>query len=318
MNRSVSTLVALGALMVGCSSSATDDMADPVEASPTSTITATDAPTTTATPPSTTVAATTTTTETPSNDPWVRGFTAVFMGHSFFEPPALRLEKLASTAGISNHTQTFFFGGGASGAPEEMWNNGSRREEIRRVLETGNVDLVGMTFHPQYPTLTGYRAWIDEALSHNPNTTFFIGMPWLLEPQSMTADQYAVEWQAAYTDTAVALVNELRTEYPFTAIFAVPYGKSAAVLYQLFESGELPEVESLVGDNFTALFTDGTGHVGEMIQELSGLVWLRSIYCVDLRTVWYQSWFTQDLKSLATAIVDEDDPALAAPWCPAA
>ena len=322
MNRSISTLVAMGVLMVGCSSTPADDAAIPVTVNPTPTsataASSTNSPPATPAIAPTSTSTTTTTTEPSSNDPWTRGFTAVFMGHSFFEPPALRLEKLASRAGVPNHTQTFFFGGGNAGAPEEMWNDGSRREEIRRVLAAGDVDLVGMTYHPSSPNLTGYRLWIDEALSHNPNTAFFVGMPWLLDPASMTAEQYGPAWQKAYGDTVVAIVRRLQDEHPFVPIFAVPYGRSAADLYRLFEAGELTEVDSLIGDNFTSLFTDGTGHAGEMIQELSALVWLRSIYCIDVTNLWYQSWFMEDLKSLATAIVDEDDPALAAPWCRAA
>ena len=246
------------------------------------------------------------------------GLTSVFMGHSFFQPPASRLEGLASTAQLIGHTQTIVFSGGSSGSPQGLWNDESDRAQIQALLSTGNVELLGMTYHPDYPTLDGYRLWFDEALKYNPQTAFFIGMPWLLEPESMTSDQYALMWQQAYDRIITELVDGLRLEYPTTTIFAIPYGRAAAVLYQLFDQGQLAGVSNLVGDTQVSLFGDSMGHAGKAINELAGLVWLRSIYCVDLTKYSFRSDYSLDLRPYANAIVDQQNPDHYAPWCAAA
>jgi putative cell wall-binding protein len=246
------------------------------------------------------------------------GLTAVFMGHSFFQPPASRLEGLASTAQLIDHTQTIVFAGGSNGSPQGLWNSESERAQIQTLLSTGLVELLGMTYHPEYPTLDGYRLWFNEALKYNPQTAFFIGMPWLLEPESMTSDQYALTWQQSYDRIITELVDGLRLEYPTTTIFAIPYGQAAAVLYQLFDRGQLAGVSNLVGDTQVSLFGDSMGHAGKVINELAGLVWLRSIYCVDLTKYSFRSEYSLDLRPYANAIVDQQNPDHYAPWCAAA
>lgn len=243
------------------------------------------------------------------------GFTSVFMGHSFFQPPAQRLDGYARGAGFSDHTQTIVFGGGSSGAPEAMWNDAARRNEIQALLATGQVDLLGMTYHPEYPTLDGYRLWVDEALKYNPNTAFFMGMPWLLDPATRTPAEYAATWQNSYDTIATPIVQQLAVEYPTTSFFAIPYGRAAADLYVLLDSGFLPGVTSLVGDGRSSLFRDDMGHGGQVLDELAGLVWLRSIYCVDLSSFTYPSMYSLDLQALAMAIVADQKRADTAPWC---
>ena len=246
------------------------------------------------------------------------GFTSVFMGHSFFQPPAQRLEGYALGSGFTDHQQTIVFAGGDSGAPEALWNDQARRTEIQALLSTGDVDLLGMTYHPQYPTLTGYRLWVNEALRHNPNTAFFMGMPWLLDPATRTPAEYAIEWQRAYDSIATPIVQQLALEYPTASFFAIPYGRAAADLYALFGAGFLRGITALVGDSRTSLFRDDMGHGGQVIDELAGLVWLRSIYCVDLSSFGYPSMFDLDLQSMAMRIVADQNPADTAPWCRAA
>ena len=245
------------------------------------------------------------------------GLTSVFMGHSFFQPPASRLEGLTSTAQLIDHTQTIVFAGGSNGSPQGLWNSESERTQIQTLLSTGLVELLGMTYHPEYPTLEGYRLWFNEALKYNPQTAFLIGMPWLLEPESMTSDQYALTWQQSYDRIITELVDGLRLEYPTTTIFAIPYGRAAAVLYQLFDQGQLAGVSNLVGDTQVSLFGDSMGHAGKAINELAGLVWLRSIYCVDLTKYSFRSEYSLDLRPYANAIVDQQNPDHYAPWCAA-
>lgn len=243
------------------------------------------------------------------------GSTSLFLGHSFFQPPAFRLDALARQAGLSSHQQTIVTGGGSSGAPEALWNNAEKREAALTVLESGQIELFGMTYHPDYPTLDGYRLWIDEALLHNPDTAFFVGMPWLLDPTSMTSTEYSRAWQSAYADTVASIVRRLQVEYPTTTIFAIPYGRAAADLYMEFEAGRLPHITALVGDPLSSLFRDEMGHAGQTVVELASLVWLKAIYCVDLNNFAYRSDYEVDLSVLGTIIVQEDNSRLRAPWC---
>ncbi|MEM9467801.1 MAG: S-layer homology domain-containing protein, partial [Actinomycetota bacterium] len=84
------------------------------------------------------------------------GFESLFIGHSFFRPMALQMADLAPAAGFADHEQTVIFSGGASGAPLGLWNQPAKRAEIQGVLDSGTVELFGMTYHPTHPTLEGY------------------------------------------------------------------------------------------------------------------------------------------------------------------
>ena len=96
------------------------------------------------------------------------GFNSLFIGHSFFRPFAEAMEGHAAAAGMTEHEQSVVFNGGANGAPEALWNNPSKRSDIQAVLDSGEVELFVMTYHPDYPTLIGYQNWIDYALEQNP------------------------------------------------------------------------------------------------------------------------------------------------------
>jgi hypothetical protein len=244
------------------------------------------------------------------------GYTSLFVGHSFFEPLSTRLPDHAVRAGLLKHSQVTVMAGGANGAPEALWNDPAMRTEILNHLSRGDIDLFGMTYHPDYPTLTGYRLWIEEALSHNPKTAFFVGMPWVWQPESLTAADYAVSSNRLFETVISPIVAELKTEFPGATFFAIPYGRAASVLYELFEAGQLPGIRAVVGDPQTSLFIDTLGHTsGTIIEELGVLVWLRAIYCVDLSDYSYPSRFTVDLAAIAMSIVAEQRADDTAPWC---
>lgn len=89
------------------------------------------------------------------------GYTSLFMGHSFFRPVANGLAVHPLQAGIAGHSQTVFFAGGCNGAPLSLWNNPVKSAQIKAKLDTGNVELFGMTYHGCAPTTEGYELWID-------------------------------------------------------------------------------------------------------------------------------------------------------------
>lgn len=259
-----------------------------------------------------------TTQPTPREKP--EGYKTVMAGHSFFEPVATKLKGQAFRAGYLGHEQEYVFGGGSDGSPEGLWRIDDTREQIQELLSQGDVDLLGLTYHYADPDLDGYRLWIDEALRHNPQTAFFIGMPWLPEPQTMNAGVYANEWQRLYDTAITPMIADLRSEYPFTVIFGIPYGKASVKLYELYELGLLPGVQNFVGGLGTSLFTDNFGHGGDIVHELASLVWLQAIYCVDLTSSSYNYWspFEIDLRPVAKSISSEQNPADANPLCAAA
>ena len=110
---------------------------------------------------------------------------AVFIGHSFFKPYAELMPEYTANAGIAGHSQTIVFSGGSSGTPEALWNNASKKLAITNALDTGDVELFCMTYHPDYPENTGYVDWITYALGENPSTRFCIALPWIPQPSAL-------------------------------------------------------------------------------------------------------------------------------------
>jgi hypothetical protein len=242
------------------------------------------------------------------------GFDSLLIGHSFFRPMAEEMAVLAPLAGFDAHTQEVVFSGGATGSPEGLWLQDTKRATIQAELDEGDIDLFGMTYHPDYPSLTGYVNWIDYALAANPDTMVFVGIPWITNPVNYAAASYAAALEVGYPAVAHPLIDSLRAEYPNTTIFAVPYGLSAGELYTRYADGELDDVTELVGSNGSGVFRDGFGHADHILEDLASLVWLQAIYGVDLATFDAGYDWTIDLNTIASSILAEHDPAYDAPW----
>ena len=243
-----------------------------------------------------------------SND---EGYNSLLVGHSFFRPVAEELPFHAETAGITGHSQVVEFSGGASGAPMSLWEDEEHRISIQTVLDTGEVELFGMTYEGTYPTTEGYILWIDYALSKNPDTKFFLALPWIDYPEDYaTAAVYSELWHSQRDSGWLDLIDALRVLYPGVEIFSVPYGQAAVELRTLLEAGEVPEMTSLTGNNpADSLFKDykGHGHEDGIVHELAELVWLNAIYGVDLDTYQYESDYSINLKEIAQQIMDQQD-----------
>ena len=242
------------------------------------------------------------------------GFDSLFIGHSFFRPMAEEMAVLAPLAGFDAHTQEVVFSGGATGSPEGLWLQDTKRANIQAELDEGDIDLFGMTYHPNYPSLTGYVNWIDYALAANPDTIVFVAIPWITNPVNYTAASYAAALDVGYPAVAYPLIDSLRDEYPDTTIFAIPYGLSAGELYTRYADGELDDVTELVGSNGSGVFRDGFGHADHILEDLASLVWLQAIYGVDLAAFDAGYDWTVDLNTIASSILAEHDPAYDAPW----
>ncbi len=245
------------------------------------------------------------------------GFNSLVIGHSFFIPVAQRLDDLAVAAGFPDHQQIEVFSGGASGSPQALWENTAKRAAIQSALDGGDVELFGMTYHPDYPSLDGYRTWVTYALERNPRTVFFLGFPWLTNPQSLESSAYADLWQAANELIAQGIVSSLRAEFGCPNFFVVPYGQTAAELYERFASGSLPDVDTLVrapgAGRGTAVFRDAFGHGDTIVLDAAALVWLRAIYGVRASAVDAGLAYTTDVAALADDVMDAHPESFDAP-----
>lgn len=243
----------------------------------------------------------------------ITGFESLFIGHSFFRPFADGLDDHTAATGFPDHAQQVVFSGGASGAPEGLWNNPAKRAEIQAILDDGDIELFGMTYHPSYPSLTGYRNWVDYALEANPDTRFFVAMPWLPDPGTYDAGVYAATWHLAHEALGHGIIDSLRAEYPGVDFYGIPYGQAAVELFSRYDAGQLPDVESLVSTNGDGVFRDAFGHADDILVDLGTLVWLRAIYGVELADYDHDPGYITDLMALADQIMDEHDPAYDAP-----
>jgi hypothetical protein len=244
----------------------------------------------------------------------VAGYESLFMGHSFFKDFANGLAVHPAQAGITGHSQTVVFSGGCTGAPLSLWNDPANSATIKAVLDTGNVELFGMTYAGCAPTTQGYELWFDYALSKNPDTVFFVAPPWPAPVANYAnATDYANATEALYEPQWLPFIDSLRALYPGVEIFSIPYGQAASELYTLFEAGNLPDVSSLTGDFNDAVFTDAKGHPAKILIDTGELVWLNAIYGVDLDTYAHDPGYITDIKSIARDIMDAHNPAYNGP-----
>jgi len=252
----------------------------------------------------------------------IPGDKMMLMGHSFFRPFADQMPYHAIRAGVDGHSQNVEFSGGASGAPLALWNDAEHRANVQAVLNEGDVEVFGMTccdleFTPEGdPVLNteGYELWFDYALAQNPDTEFFIGMPWIDYPTDYEdAASYAELWHLFYDTIVLPTIDELRARYPGVTIYSIPYGQAALELRAMFEAGNLPDVTNLQGPKDSSLFTDYKGHGGQLLKDLVEYVWLDAIYGVELDSYAYDDGYQTDLKAIAKSIMDTHNPAYNGP-----
>ena len=247
-----------------------------------------------------------------------QGYNMLLIGNSFFRPYAEKLDDMAIHAGLDNHNSTTVFRGGDNGRPINFWNDSSSNEhqQIKAALDQGNIDFFGMTAgHEPEDRTEGHRAWINYALQNNPNITIFIAIPQIDFPADwdQRAQEFGFETIQELTDFFVndlvhnEMVDQLRIEFPSTTIFTIPTGWASVSLDQMNMEEELLDDISRFGPQETSIFTDTKGHQGDIVREAGGLVWLNSIYGVDLNTFAYETGFNTDLHAVAEDIMKNHD-----------
>ncbi len=237
-----------------------------------------------------------------------KGESCLFLGHSFFCPVVRHLPDHTEPLGLEAHEQMIVFHGGKSGSPGLMWK--SPKNDISRAkawLQTGEVDLVAMTFHSDGESrFEDYQLWVALALEHNPDTRFLIQSTWPFKRDRTLAEfeAFALEIEKS----VLTIRDQLREAYPGKKFGCVPQGRWMVELWRLHEGGKLPELTGLMPEakakDPSCLFRDHLGHGGELALKEGVLLWLAAIYSVDLGEYEYEAACEADVKKLASSILE--------------
>ena len=221
------------------------------------------------------------------------GANSLFIGHSFFVPIAQQFDLFATNSGeFPNHNLQSFKKGGENGSPESLWEND--KDEIEAIFLAASssgtpIELFGMTAgapsdleQPASESLLYYRRWIDLALSYNPNTSIYIGLPWKDFPADYTD---ATVYSSFMQETAAYVwpfIKDLRGMYPNSNILYFDYGSIVGKMRHLFEDDELVGISSFIksggATKRTSLFSDTKGHSGTMTLDMTALSYLNWFY----------------------------------------
>jgi hypothetical protein len=257
-----------------------------------------------------------------------QGYNMLLIGNSFFKPYADHLNTLATEANFNEHNSTIVKRGGELGRPINLWNDSNTEEHqlIKSTLDQGNIEVFGMTsgydIDSDNPT-EGHSAWINYALQNNPNIIIFIAIPTFDFPNG-ESNGTRPDWNTFASDNGFnsiqefydyyvnemvhkEIVDELRLEFPSTKIFTIPTGWAAKNLAQMNLDNELLDDISMIGPKSTSIFTDEKGHQGQIVIETGTMLWLNSIYNVNLSSFNYDTGFNTDLHAIAQDIIDTHD-----------
>lgn len=255
-----------------------------------------------------------------------KGNNMLLIGNSFFRPYADKLDAIAIDSGFINHNSTIVFRGGENGRAINFWNDSNSTEHnlIKSTLDQGNIDYFGMTSgYDAGNPIEGFKAWIEYALQNNPGITIFISLAPFDFPNG-DPNGTRPDWDTFAADNGFnsiqemyefyisdiqhkAIVDQLRIEFPSTKIFTIPTGWATYNLYQMHIDNQLLDTLTMTGPRATSIFTDAKGHQGDIVRETGSLIWLNSIYHVDLNTSTYETGFNTDLHEIAKQITDNHD-----------
>jgi len=253
------------------------------------------------------------------------GYKMLLMGNSFFRPYADHLNTLASQANLNEHISTVVNRGGENGRPINLWNDSTTEEHqlIKSTLNQGNIEIFGMTsgydFDSDNPT-EGHSAWIQYALQNNPNIIIFIAIGSFDFPNG-DSNSTRPDWNTFASDNGFdsiqefydyyinemihkEIVDELRKEFPSTKIFTIPTGWATKDLAQMNLDNELLDYITMVGPKSTSIFTDEKGHQGQIVIETGTMIWLNSIYQINLEDFDYDTGFNTDLHQIAIDVMN--------------
>ena len=239
------------------------------------------------------------------------GANGLFIGNSFFVPVAGSFNANVGRGEFPDHRFDSVFSGGATGMPAALWQSAVDREDIEQKLAVGDIDVFGMTIGPidsNNPT-EAYERWIDLALSYNPDTSFFIGFPYLRNGPDKAAEIFESEITEG-GDTFYPIVQTLRESYPDTDITFVNYGLVLSHMMSDFEAGSLEGLIGLVDDNGASVRGQGyvfedrdPGHAGPMAEHIAGLVWANALYGADIEPLVDPQYRSEDVQRIADKVI---------------
>ena len=227
-------------------------------------------------------------TETVKSVDIVEGKKVLYIGHSFGRPFARELPSFVEMAGIDNHVQEIVFRGGPNGSPQSLWEDPKVRVEIQDILAEGDTDLLIMiccseNFLESRQSDWAVENWIDYAVSVNPDTDFALALPWPDYPEDYENNEaYSERIIEAHESAWHPFIDDLRELYPQSEIESIFHGRAAVELRGLFESGSLPEISKMTSKRPPGLFTDRKGHAGQILLDLGTLIWLGTIYDINM------------------------------------
>ena len=259
-------------------------------------------------------------------DNGTEGYRMLLMGNSFFRPYAENLDVMAIDAGFVNHNSTIVIRGGENGRAINFWNDSTSIEHslIKSALDEGGIDYLGMTSgHDTVNRIEGFQFWIDYALQNNPNITIFISLAPFDYPAG-DPNGTRPDWDTFAADNGFSsiqelfdfyineilhneIVDQLRAEFPTTKIFTIPTGWATYNLYQMNIDSLLLDQIDMFGSSASSIFVDSKGHQGDIVKKTGGLVWLNSIYNIDLSTFNFETGFNTDLHEIANDINSNHD-----------
>ena len=249
----------------------------------------------------------------------VQGKKVLYIGHSFGTPFARELPSFVEMAGIDNHVQEIVNRGGPNGSPQSLWEDPKVREEIQNILAEGDTDLLIMiccseNFLESRQSDWAVENWIDYALSVNPDTDFALALPWPDYPEDYENNEaFSERIIEAHTSAWHPFMDDLRELYPQSEIQSIFHGRAAIELRGLFESGSLPEISKMTSKRPPGIFTDRKGHAGQIFLDLGTLIWLGTIYDIDMNDFPVSELkingepYVTDLIAMAQEILDYDN-----------
>ena len=251
----------------------------------------------------------------------IKGLNGLYMGHSFFTPAARQLPKIIPASNVVNHVTYSVMSGGQSGSPRMLWENEVKRDFGRKYLDKGNVDLIALTYYsPADSSLEHYAKWFDYAIVKNPQITFMVAIPWGKNLYQAKLEDLESQEEMA-TVIFQGLVTPLRKKYPNNKVLFCPYGLGVYELAKRIHKGELPGVTCVLNPDKAArqhskrtksqLLNDELGHGGDLVTHLNALIWLQTIYDVDVTTLEKQRVAglpNIDLNGIATKVYKKIQP----------
>lgn len=261
------------------------------------------------------------------------GLNSLYMGHSYFRRQAEAMDEYAEIAGIEGHKTTSQFWGGVNGSAAAIWDNISAvnsRETIQGHLDAGDIEMFGMTIFVDFEVpeddvrhvdnqIQGLKNWIEYASARNPDTIFFVALPWLGRPLEYVGDtgDPQTSGHEAYRERILeseagisVLIDELRDTFPDSEIFLLAYGQGSAELRTLYNNGNLPDVDTLVSNNgLLGIHSDNHGHAEQLLTDLNTLIWLESIYGYNVLEFGKEYTYVTDIRQIAHDVVSRQNPA---------